>query len=75
MFDITIPSDETQVCVEIPVLDDDIALEGTEVFQVSLVTPTDVQNASPEPSRVLIIDNDGMLVSTVSINIHWIINI
>ena len=64
-FQVTIPADDTQGCVEVPVTDDDLAMEGDEVFQISLLEdslPPGVQPESDEPSTITIIDDDGKFI-------------
>ncbi len=46
------------VCVDIPIIDDPLAMEGNETFRVSIFTPPDVPS-EPGPSTVTITDNDG----------------
>jgi hypothetical protein len=57
---LTINSDATQACVNLPIPDDQIGMEGDEVFEVVLETPEGVPSTSPEPSMVIIVDDDGM---------------
>lgn len=54
---VTIPSDETEACTDIPIIDDDLALEGDEVFEVDVVPPPFL--IPPPPSNVFILDNDS----------------
>ena len=59
-FQVTIPADNSQGCVEVPVTDDDLAMEGDEVFQVTLGSPpAGVQLESDEPSMITIVDDDS----------------
>lgn len=60
--EITILASESSACADLPITDDDVALEGDEVFLVELETPMDVPSTSTQPSTVTIIDDDGMYV-------------
>ena len=57
--EITILASESSACADLPITDDEVALEGNEVFLVELVTPMGVPSTSPQPSTVTIIDDDG----------------
>lgn len=45
-------------CVEVPITDDDLALEPDETFEVTLEAPAGIPTPG-DPSTVTIIDNDG----------------
>ena len=58
MFD----SDDTELCVQFDITDDEIALEGDEKFIVSFDIKSDNTTAIPgnrATSTVTIVDNDG----------------
>ena len=55
---VVIPPDESMACVDIPITDDPLAMEGDETFTVTISTPLGVP-FDPEPSTVTITDNDG----------------
>lgn len=52
-----LPADNME-CVEIPITDDPLAMEGDETFTVTITPPPGVP-ADPGPSIVTITDNDG----------------
>lgn len=56
---ITIPASETMACANLPITDDDTALEPPETFQVDLIPPEGVPVSPPESVVVTIIDDDG----------------
>ena len=58
--EITIPPNQSEACADLPIRDDEIAMEGDEVFEVVLETPPGVPTSSQDPSTVTILDNDGM---------------
>ena len=58
----TIPPDMSQACADILIIDDELAMEGDEEFQVSVVPPTGIP--TPPSSIIRIIDDDGTYVCT-----------
>ena len=64
---ITIPPDQSEGCAELPITDDNIALEDDETFEVLLQTPPGVTSSSPSRSTVTILDNDGMFEGATQI--------
>ncbi len=56
--DVVIPPTVNMVCVDIPITDDPLAMEGNETILVSISTPPGVPS-EPGPSTITIIDNDG----------------
>ena len=48
-------------CVDIPILDDTLAMEGTESFDLTLDTPDGIPSSPPRTSRVSVLDDDGKL--------------
>lgn len=56
---VTIPASGTMACTDIPIIDDDLALEEDESFGVTLDTPPGIPSSSPDASTVTIIDNDS----------------
>ena len=56
---VTIPADESTACVQIPIVDDFIALEPNKTFSVSLELPDDVPFGSTSSTTVTVVDNDG----------------
>ena len=61
------PSD-CEKCMEISITDDDLALEGDEMFEVALEAPKGVTSTSPNVSRVTIINDDGILIDSLCRN-------
>lgn len=59
---ITIPASDTMACGNLPITDDDIALEPPETFDVELITPPGVPTSPPDSVVVTIIDDDGTLL-------------
>ena len=55
---LTILASESEACADVPITDDELALEGDELFEITLTTPPDIPS-SPDPSTVTIIDDDG----------------
>ena len=66
----TIPPEDNMACVDVPITDDDIALEGDEEIRVTLDPPTnpDVM-VDTDPSTITIRDDDGerMLVGGLAL--------
>ena len=60
--EITIPQNQSEACADLPIRDDEIAMEGDEVFEVVLETPPGVPTSSQDPSTVTILDNDGIMI-------------
>jgi len=58
---VTIPAAASQACADIPIIDDDIALEGDETFQVTLVVPPGTPSSHPDTATVTIKDDDGKM--------------
>ena len=58
---ITIPSSDSMACGNLPITDDDTALEPPETFVVELIPPEGVPTSPPESAVVTIIDDDGGL--------------
>ena len=59
---VVIDSNDTELCVQFNITDDDIALEGDEKFTVSFDIKSDNATAIPgngATSTVTIVDNDG----------------
>ena len=58
-FTVTFGVDQDKVCLEVPILDDQMD-EGTEKFEIIITgTPPGVSAAQPERTVVSIIDDDG----------------
>ena len=66
---ITIPPNQNEGCAELPIMDDNIALEDDETFEVLLQTPPGVTSSSPSRSTVTILDNDGMFEGATQISL------
>ena len=58
MVDITIAAANAMACTDIPIMDDEIALEEDKIFEVTLDAPVDIP-APSDPSTVTIMDDDG----------------
>lgn len=50
---------ELESCAEIQIVDDLIALEGTETIVVTFVAPDGTQQGNIPTSTISIVDNDG----------------
>ena len=59
---LTISPADNMACVDIPIIDDNVAMEGTETFNVTITPPPDVPAEDDNP-KVTIIDNDGKSIS------------
>ena len=55
-------------CVDVPILDDTLAMEGTERFDLTLDTPHGIPSSPPRTSRVSVLDDDGKLPFSVFVN-------
>lgn len=51
---------DTEACVHFTVIDDNIALEGDEVFIPSISLPPGMSHGEPSTATVTITDNDSM---------------
>ena len=51
---------DTEACVNFRVIDDNLALEGDEVFIPVISLPPGIRPGDPFGSSVTIIDNDGI---------------
>ena len=56
---VTIPASESEGCADVPITDDDLALEPDEVFEVVLEDAPPGIPVSPDPSTVTILDDDS----------------
>ena len=56
---ITIQSDQSEACINISIIDDHLAMEGDEAFQVTMITPPNVPSSPPDTAMVIIKDNDS----------------
>ena len=72
---ITIASDQNEGCAELPITDDNIALENDETFEVLLQTPPGVTLSSPSRSTVTILDNDGMFEGARPHNLLYVVRV
>lgn len=57
--EVTIPAREDVACADIPITDDELGLEGNEVFEVLLETAPNIPSSSPRTATVVIVDDDG----------------
>ena len=56
----TIPPEDNMACVDVPIADDDIALEGDEEIRVTLDPPTNPDvTVDSDPSTITMRDDDG----------------
>ena len=55
---LTIQPEDTMACADIPIINDDLAMEGDETFEV-IITPPPGVPADTTPSTVIITDNDS----------------
>jgi hypothetical protein len=59
---VVIPPDQTQGCADLPITDDELALEGDEEFMVSATVEGGGLDPPTPPATVTIEDDDGMYV-------------
>ncbi len=68
---VTILPIENMSCADIPIIDDNVGMEGDETFEVRISAPPNIP-ADERPSIVTIEDNDGESTVQLHINVHSI---
>lgn len=68
-FELAIPLNENKACKDILAIDDKIALEGNQTFQVrvTIIDPPQVSSVV-STSTITVVDNDGMCISILLLN-------
>lgn len=72
-------SGATKQCTSFSIVDDDIAVEGSETFIVVIKPPYGVQTGSIDKAEIIILDNDGkyffICVLATHIELHYALDI
>ena len=56
---VTFAPDQDRVCVNISIIDDNIALEPDREFSVTFTVPSDVETGPTSTATVTVADDDG----------------